>query len=479
MRLIPLFALIAFFVSSCSFHANNWQSSAQPGKMQANFDDFNGKDKQVIALTKGAYLFTDYKITTTSGKLTLTITHGNNVLWEKSLEATKDTAGFYIVAPEAGRYTVTVSGGHAAGGYDVRFSATEAKKVGVKINRNVELYGLIVALDKGSDLLASKDTVTIDGRKATWQQWYAMIVRNYLQYKQFDTCQVMTIYRKMPGYFDDFFVDFLLQVDDAPLAKINSSTDKEAYIGFSPTGDITEARQKANAFLDAFNAFYKAVDFDAYLSGNKQYYDMAQASVIKNLPGDYLLPVMEHYYRKQFNNYYLVPALNIPTSMGFGKVNRTTHTLYNTFGPFSFQSFNSTHPDMGFDYPEKIKVLAVHEFGHPFANPAIDKLPKALMDSTQYLYEPIKKDMTERAYIMWTSCLYEHFVKAGEAIIAEKIGDTARAKVFIQDAVKAGFIYVPFIVDELKKWDKNYSGAVSYDEAVLNTVRKLDTQYRK
>jgi hypothetical protein len=49
----------------------------------------------------------------------------------------------------------------------------------------------------------------------------------------------------------------------------------------------------------------------------------------------------------------------------------------------------------------------------------------------------------------------------------------------MQDAVKEGFIYVPFIVDELKKWDKNYPAAVPFDEAVLNTMRKLDAQYRK
>jgi hypothetical protein len=479
MRATLLFGTVAFFLSSCSFHANNWRGAEQPGQLQAAFDYFNGKNKQTITLTKGAYLFTDYKMTAASGKLKLAITYDNKALWEKQFEATTDTTGFYIVAPEAGQYAIVVSGDRATGSYDVHFNATEAKKVGVKISRNVELYGLITALDMGSDLLASKDTTMIDGRKATWRQWYAMTLRNYLQYRQFDTCQIMTIYRKMPGYFYDFYVDFLLQVDEAPFAKITSGTDQEAYIGFSPTGDTAEARQKANAFLGAFNAFYKAVDFDAYLSRNKRYYELAQASVLKNLPGDYLLPVMEHYYRQQFNNYYLVPSLNIPTSMGFGKINRTTRTVYNTFGPFSFQSFDNTHEDMGFDYPEKIKVLAVHEFGHPFANPAVDKLPKALMDSTKYLYEPIKKAMTERAYNQWRSCLYEHFVKAGEAIVAEKIGDTARVQVFMQDAVKAGFIYVPFIVDELKKWDKNYSAAVSFDEAVLNTVRKLDAQYRK
>lgn len=477
MRVFILFGILSVTLVSCAHYSRNWQGSDTPGLTHASFNYFNGKTKQTIALTKGQLLFTEYRVTATSGSLSLSVKQGSKVLWQKRFQAQSDTASFYITAPETGDYTVFIEGDHATGSYYVHYSPQDPKKVQVKTNRNIELLGLIFQLDNGGDILARKDTVMIEGKLATWQQWYAMMIRNYLQYKQFDTCHAMSLYKHMQaeGYFNDFFVDFLLQVDEVPQAKINSTTERATIKAFSPKGDTTEALQKATAFLETLNIFYKTVDFNTYFIRNKQYYDITKASVQNNLPGEYFLPVMEHYYRKQFSNYCLVPSMNLLTSTGFGKTNRNTGTIYNTFGPFSFQCFDSLHPDMAFAYPEKIKILSTHEFGHSFVNPSVDKLPATLIDATEYLFEPVRKEMTAHSTPSWTICLYEHFVKAGEVIIAEKLGDTTRAQLFMQDAVKAGFIYLPFIVKELKQWDKNYSTDASFDSAVFNTLKSLDS----
>lgn len=154
-----------------------------------------------------------------------------------------------------------------------------------------------------------------------------------------------------------------------------------------------------------FNRFYREVHFENYLNENKDYYKQIKADVEKNLPSDYFLPAMENFYQKQFNAYFLVPSLNILTSMGFGKTNRNTKTIYNTFGPFSFQTFDTKNTDLAFNFPEKIRGLSVHEFGHSFVNPAIDKVPKTLLDSTEFLFTPIKSDMSKLSYPAWKICL--------------------------------------------------------------------------
>jgi len=127
---------------------------------------------------------------------------------------------------------------------------------------------------------------------------------------------------------------------------------------------------------------------------------------------------------------------------------------------------------MGFDDPVKTRALAAHEFGHSFANPAIDSLPFSLITETAYLYEPIKIEMKKQAYTTWQMSLYEHLVRAGEIIVAEKIGDSARAVSILQDNLKSGFIYLPFMVQELKKWDKNASSD-NFNNAVLQMMMKL------
>lgn len=354
------------------------------------------------------------------------------------------------------------------------FFYTDAqKKILVRTNSNVELFGLMMDLDNGADLLARKDTVVIDHRRATWADWCAAVVRNYARYRQYDSCAVMGIYRKMAGesYSDDWFIDFLLQVDNAPMARISGVTTLDKIKSFSKKGDSVEGRRNAEAFLAAFNAFYRAVHFDDYLRDNRNYYALANAEVVRNLPGDSFIPVMEKFYRQQFNAYCLAPSLTLPTSIGFGKTVQKTRTIYNVFAPFSFQQFDSGALDLGFNYPDRIRTLTVHEFGHSFVNPAVDALPQELIRSTEYLYAPIKEEMVKHSYISWTQCLYEHFVKAGEVIITEKLGDTARAQGLMSDFVNSGFIYVPAIVEELRKYDKDVT--LSYDAAVLATMKKF------
>ncbi|MDR3713646.1 MAG: DUF4932 domain-containing protein [Puia sp.] len=350
-----------------------------------------------------------------------------------------------------------------------------AKKIRVKTNRNIELFGLMMQLDMGPDLATSKDSVTIENRKSTWREWYAMTYKNYLRYKKFDSCAMMQRYRELVGkkYYNDFFIGFLLQVDEVPFAKINAGTDKETLLAFSPTGDYGEATKNATAFLQEFNKFYALLHFGSYLEENNRFYELIQSDVRRNLPDSFFIPVMEGFYGKSFNAYYLIPSLNIPTSQGFGKMNKTSRTIYNTFGPFSFQTFDKRHPELGFDYPEKIARLSVHEFGHSFVNPAIDKLPDELKSSTEYLYQPIKEDMSKSAYTNWTMCLYEHFVKAGEVIVARKLGHPAEADKMLQDCVRARFIYVPFIVKELERYDAGTDPGKNYDDFIKTVLEDL------
>lgn len=465
-------------LASCGVHVTNWQGSSVPGLDTAHYDHFNQTLTHPVQLEKGDLLFLDYAVGSQKGSVEISVWQGRQPIWQQT--KINDSGSVHVVAPQSGKYIINIAGHQAAGGYALHYNVAKPKMVSVKNSTNIELFGMLLQLDNGADFIAAKDTVMIDGRRATWGQWYALAVTNYSLYKAYDTCRAMQLYRKLlnEGVYNDFFVDFLLQVDEAPNAKINSLTDAVVIRGFSPKGDTAEARLRANEFLAALNDFYHTISFDQYLQKHKENYAQANAQVKLNLPGGELLPIMEHYYRQQFNGYYLVPSLNILTSMGFGKVNWSSRTIYNVFGPFGFQDFDPQHPDMAFNYPEKIKVLTVHEFGHSFVNPAVDRLPDALIKSTAYLFEPIKKEMEKRAYPSWRICLYEHFVKVGEYLVATKLGDTARAQTFLQDAVAAGFIYVPFLVKQLEHWDKQVS-SVSFEQGVLQAMEELRRYYRK
>lgn len=478
MRIIVI-VLAGMLLASCATTTRNWKSNDLPGSLSASFTYFNGKESHVADVAQGDILFLKYSLAATSGDIVLSVAHKGEIAWQKKVTGTSDTAEYHLVASSTGRYTITVSGQKATGSFDIRYKSVPPKTVQVKTNRNIELYGLMMVLDDGPYVSAQKDTMDYSGRRAVMAQWYSMVPRNYERYKVFDTCRIMSIYRKMEtagnGY--DFFTGFLLQVDEVPFARINSTTDVRQIARFSSRGDTTESRQKATAFLDALNDFSRSIDLDAHLTPYKPYYDLALASVAKNVPRGDFLPVMEQYYRKQFNEYTLIPSLNLFTAMGFGSMNQATRKIYNVFGSFTFQSFDSNHPDMGFDDPVKIRALAAHEFGHSFTNPAIDSLPPSLIRETAYLYEPIQSEMKKQGYVNWLQSLYEHLVRAGEVIVAEKIGDSARAVDIEKGNLKSGFIYLPFMVQELKKWDKGTASG-DFNTTVLQMMMKLKEAYK-
>lgn len=128
--------------------------------------------------------------------------------------------------------------------------------------------------------------------------------------------------------------------------------------------------------------------------------------------------------------------------------------ITNALGLFDFMKFDEYNPKSGFDFPEKIQNLSLHEFGHSFVNPAIDKLPAELLRSTEHLYLPIKDIMSKHAYTQWQMCLYEHFVKAGEILITRYMGQKEKADGMMSSFVEDGFIYIPFIVTGLEQYEK-------------------------
>jgi hypothetical protein len=91
---------------------------------------------------------------------------------------------------------------------------------------------------------------------------------------------------------------------------------------------------------------------------------------------------------------------------------------------------------LGYGNPVSLRDICVHEFGHSFVNPAIDKVDESLIQDKESLFEPIRGKMSEQGYSQWKICLYEHFNRANEVIIARLLGDNTKADMIYQDNLK-------------------------------------------
>jgi hypothetical protein len=347
-------------------------------------------------------------------------------------------------------------------------------KLKTAMNKNVELLGLAYFISfEGEDI--ENKTIEIDGKRIAKKDWHRYGYYIFEKYKQFASSENLAgSLAVINDLWLDYLINLLLQLDDFPHAKLLPGIEKSAWINFSKKKDEAEARRNASLFLDGLNKFYKEIDFGKYLDETKSYYETSVKQVDNNLPTYDFIGTMEKFYRRSFESYSLIPSLTIPEGMGFGiKVTTENQTsIFNVFGAFDGQTFQQTEKmDLGFANPQRLRELSIHEFGHSFVNPAVDLIPDAMIVSTEKLFEPLKSAMSRQGYNTWKICLYEHFVRAGEVVIAELSGDKKGAERLRSDYINnRNFKYLPLIISELRNYN---NGNKSYSEAVFSIMEEL------
>eukprot|EP01098_Paradermamoeba_levis_P014208 TRINITY_DN6721_c0_g1_i1.p1 TRINITY_DN6721_c0_g1~~TRINITY_DN6721_c0_g1_i1.p1 ORF type:complete len:387 (-),score=-15.84 TRINITY_DN6721_c0_g1_i1:34-1194(-) len=355
-------------------------------------------------------------------------------------------------------------------------TSNPSRRIQVQINKNVELLGFVYFLGYEGRELESNDEL-LTGRSIRKKDWYGYGLNLYRQYKTYEGSRHLEV---AVGFAQDiwldYFINLLLQLDDFPNAALPDELDEKYYIRFSPTRDTKEAKKNAAIFIDALNQLYNEVNFDEYLKRNQKKYANALAQVQKEMPSERFIPTMENFYGQQFDTYTIMPSLTIPTGMGFGfrytvaNKKKAVHVC----GSFGLQSFtDESKLDMGFADKKHLLELSTHEFGHPFVNPALDQAPQELIKETEKLFEPIKSVMANQGYTQWKACLCEHFVRAGEIVIAQNLGNVADAQRLKDQYInERKFIYLPLILDELATYNKKRTN--SYQQTVEIALRKLE-----
>jgi hypothetical protein len=352
---------------------------------------------------------------------------------------------------------------------------TKEKKINVNFNRNVEFVGFVFFLGSFGDVYENNENITSNG-KTTYKDWYKYQLMVYRKYKMHKSnpavARIIPYLERLDG---GTLLRLILKVGDLPKATLNSTVEPTDYIAFSRSKDPTEALKNAIDFLDAMNALYKDVRFDEYLEHHRRYYNQALSEITANLPDVRFVNAMEKFYNQSFDSYNLLPSLLAPSGMAWGLMisdKGQTH-IYNTFAPFAVPDIsNEKFLKMGFADKTYLRELSTHEFGHSFVGPLIGQVPDSLIKATTPLFEPIKTAMTDQDYLTWKSCLNEHFVRAGEVVIAEIIGEVETADRLRKDYINdRKFIYLPSVINELLKYRQ---GSASYVDVAIRAISNLN-----
>lgn len=336
---------------------------------------------------------------------------------------------------------------------------SQGEELPVRFEKNVEVLGLAYLIGfHGPELEANP------AKKGQ----YPIAWRHYTEFRKYAGSPNL---QKSLGVADHLWLDYLIallvQVDEFPNARLPETISESAYLRFSQKKDKTEAKVLAQQFLEGLNAFYREADFDNYWKREAPLYAETAKEVKARFPQEPIVTAIEQFYRSKKDSYTLVPSLTLPAGMGFGiwqQKEGKSHIL-NVFGPVSNQERGSN----GFADVQRLRDLTIHEFSHPFANPEIDKQQSEAIQATEKRYEPIRESMTNQGYPTWKICLYEHFVRAGEVVIARNAGREEDARRLLDyNTNERKFIYLPEIVDQLTRYSRTPS--LSYTEAVRRVL---------
>ncbi|MEN2280597.1 DUF4932 domain-containing protein [Algoriphagus sp. SE2] len=214
------------------------------------------------------------------------------------------------------------------------------------------------------------------------------------------------------------------------------------------------------SIFEQVNQFSKLSHFDE-LWDNLEAARSATSSLLdERKPSMELITELERFYGQSYAAYEIVPSLTLWSGSGFGIRSQEENKATFVLGPL-VKNYDFTS--------EVFSSLTIHEFGHSFVNHIVEE-NSDIISKTSELFEEIESSMRQQGYTNWPTCVLEHFVRAGEVIIPELMGDHTTSQSNLQyHTIEKDFIYLEYLIDRLKEYRLNQG--LLYSEAVSNTMK--------
>ncbi|MCM5663815.1 DUF4932 domain-containing protein [Galbibacter mesophilus] len=459
MKIQLKYFLLILIMTSCST-TRNWQSEQNDNTLYATFEEFNGKENIKIKEDSSQIAYLSYFTNTTSGNISLEVNRDNFKFYPNKTIHLKTDLNTPLY--------VKITGEAAKGEFKLEYPTYKRPKIQVLYNSNFELLSLAFFLSNMyQNLKENESTFDYEGRKVKVKELYGLNLKIAEKFKNFQTSESLKV-------LDEFFqkrwyLDYTKYVLNLP--ELPNSSFRQESLDFQ---DVFESIEEERRFFTALRGFYKEINFDVFLEEYQPFYDKMIQEVNNNLPEEDFITEMEHLYAKKANGYFLNASLTMPFSQGFAitKSDRIGYVFGSLTLPLEINDLNNLK--LGYSNSSELRNISVHEFGHSFVNPVIDKIEDSLIDDKKHLFEPIKEKMSEQAYSSWKITLYEHFVRAGEIFIAEQLGDYETATKLSKDYIeKRQFIYLKQIIPAMRNWYNEEYFSKSYSNFVKETIENL------
>ena len=343
----------------------------------------------------------------------------------------------------------------------------QGKKIFVEVNKNIELISAINNQISTSFLKDSAESPYL--YKTT-----RLMRLNYEHFKPFSQHAAVIGTRKMSKKIGTGVYLLGLYYGELPELKQKHPLSELILKEIHPDKDSANLILKE--YIGLLRQFYYDTKFEEYLIKNKPLYELAVKEVKQNLPDKRFITTLEAYYGMKKNGYHITVMPSFKSNWGMGwqvEYNGKTD-VYNIAAPLQEQTISKDKKVLtaGYNNPEEIRNLSVHEFGHSFINPLTNQPHFAKqIDKYKHLYKPIHN---QGQYSDWLTVFNEHLVRAGEIQVALQLGQEKESR-RLQEQYK-DWMYLPHFIKQLKNYERNrakYKSFENYLPILISSLAEL------
>jgi hypothetical protein len=252
----------------------------------------------------------------------------------------------------------------------------------------------------------------------------------------------------------------------------------EKYRTAYDCGDLIN-KENSN-YLEKFRLalidFYKETNFKKFYSSHSKFYndylsEVKKSNTLLNIP-----IYLEEFYGTKLSSYNVIlsPLLHQGGYNLEFKNNSNNIEVLAIIGPNGEIEFN---PIFDTDFLEK--DLMIHEFGHSFVNPLVDKNKKSILELEKLYYtDTLMRNAKREGYSDWISTFDEILVRTNTIIITEKYYGEESAKELLNYEINAGFNIIPMIIEIMQDYSKNRTKYPTYEDFLPILIKRLKNNKR-
>ncbi len=304
---------------------------------------------------------------------------------------------------------------------------------------------ILPSIELLSGVLTQTTWINVRGPKNGGNEYYRDLKEFFSQYKEHDAIKIAQELTNM-GFTYDAPPAFILTLGELPMLNLDNEYS-EYLIGRSNGKEILERFRLALIDLSEESNFLQ------FFEDNREVLASSMERAMKDVDLKEVVGWNTEFYGENSDEFHLVFAPAMCFGGGYGA---TVEKSNGNKIVYQIIRENGGTPDPYFSSGTDICTLSLHEWGHSYVNPAIEKYTD---DFSKYslddFYMPVAKKMKEMAYPETIYFLNEQVLRACTIIAYEELYGQNVAKSYISYYKKVGFYLTEFTIETLKEYTSN------------------------